>query len=194
MNEKILPQTERKYTVEEYLRLEKKDGKRHEYANGKILTKSGSGRKHNLICSNMTIAIGSRVVGQKFEVYVNGMRVQLNSRNFCYPDLIVVGSNPKFDSQEPDVLLNPSVIIEVSSQATSTRDKTEKLEGYLAMESVRDCLLVKEDSLKVEHYAKQSPKMWMYKIYDGRDDIVSLDSINCKISVAEIYSQINFGN
>lgn len=194
MNDKILPQTERKYTVEEYLQLEKKEGAKHEYHNGKILSKSGSGRKHNLICSNMTIAIGSRIVGQKFEVYVNGMRVQLNSRSFCYPDLIVVGENPKFDSREPDILLNPTIIVEVVSPATSVRDKTEKLEGYLAMDSVREFLLVKEDSIRVEHYAKQNPKQWVYKIYDGRDDIVSLDSVNCKISLAEIYAQIKFGN
>lgn len=194
MNEKILPQTERKYTIEEYLLLEKRDGTKHEFYNGKVLTKSGSGRRHNLICSNMTVAIGSRVIGQKCEVYVNDMQVQLNSRNFCYPDLVVVNANPKFDSKEPDVLLNPVVIVEVVSNATSTHDKTQKLEGYLAMESVRECLLVKEEELRVEHYSKQGPKQWMYKIYDGRDDIISLDAVNCKISLAEIYTQIKFGN
>lgn len=194
MNEKILPQTERKYTVEEYLKLEKNEATKHEYSNGKILSKSGSGRRHNLICSNMTIAIGSRVVGQKFEVYVNDMRVKINSNSYSYPDLVVVGATPKFDTRETEVLLNPTLIVEVVSQNSSMRDRTEKLESYLALESVRDCLLVKEDGLRVEHYAKQSPKQWMYKIYDGRDDIISLDSINCKISLAEIYSQIKFGN
>lgn len=194
MNEQILPQTERKYTGEEYLHLEKKNGQSHDYYNYKTLSKSGIGRNHNLICSNMTIAIGSRTTGQRFEVYVNGMRVQLNSGNFCYPDLIVVGEKPLFDPAESDILLNPIVIVEVVSPLTSVRDKTEKLEGYLAMESVRECLLVKEDSMRVDHYAKQSAKQWLYKIYDARDDIISLDAINCKISVAEIYAQIKFGD
>src|SRR5688572_5406858 len=131
MNDKVLTQSKQRFTVEEYLRLEKRDGAKHEFYNGKILSKSGSGRRHNLICSNMTIAIGSRVAGQKCEVYVNDMRVQLNTRNFCYPDLIVVGTDPKFDPVEADVLLNPTVIVEVLSPSTSMRDKTEKLEGYL---------------------------------------------------------------
>mgnify|MGYP001609010791 FL=1 len=192
INEKVLTQSKRSFTVEEYLRLERKDGSKHEFYQGKVLSKSGSGRRHNLICSNMTIAIGSRVVRQRNEVYVNDMRVSLNSKNFCYPDLIVAGAGPKFDPVEIDVLLNPTVIIEVLSPATSMRDKTEKLEGYLAMESVRECLLVKENELKVEQYSKQTIKQWLYKIYDGREDIVSLDAINCKISMSEIYSQITF--
>jgi Uma2 family endonuclease len=194
MNDKILLQPERKYTVEEYQNLEKTEATKHEYHNGKILSKSGSGRRHNLICSNMTIAIGSRVTGQSCEVYVNDMRVKLNSSIYTYPDLAVVSTTPNFEAKTNDVLLNPSVIVEVVSQNSSMRDRTEKLENYLAMESVRDCLLVKEDSMKVDHYAKQSPKQWVYKIYDGRDDIISLDSIKIKISMAEIYAQIKFGN
>lgn len=147
-----------------------------------------------MICSNMTVAIGSRVVGQKFEVYVNDMRVKISSNSYCYPDLVVVGLNPTFDVKETEVLLNPTMIVEVVSKYSSTRDRTEKLERYLAMESVRDCLLVKEELMQVEHYAKQGPKQWVYKIYDARDDIISLDSINCKISMAEIYSQIKLSN
>jgi hypothetical protein len=47
--------------------------------------------------------------------------------------------------------------------------------------------------MRIEHYAKQSPKQWMYRIYDERDDVISLDSINCKISLVEIYAQIKLG-
>jgi len=39
----------------------------------------------------MAIAIGTRLQGNKAEIYVNGMRVQLGSRMICYPDVVVVG-------------------------------------------------------------------------------------------------------
>ncbi|MGI8495046.1 MAG: hypothetical protein ACR2L1_07015, partial [Pyrinomonadaceae bacterium] len=61
-----------------------------------------------------------------------------------------------------------------------------------AMDSIRECLLVKEDDMRVEHYAKQNPKQWIYRIYNDREDVISLDSINCKISLAEIYAQVKF--
>ena len=52
--------------------------------------------------------------------------------------------------------------------------------------------MVKEDEMRVEHYAKQNPKQWIYRIYNERDDVISLDSVNCKVSLQEIYAQIKF--
>ncbi|MCA1638129.1 MAG: hypothetical protein LC768_07305 [Acidobacteria bacterium] len=60
------------------------------------------------------------------------------------------------------------------------------------MESVREYLLIKEDEMRVEHYAKQSAKQWVYRIYNDREEVITLESISCKVSLTEIYSQINF--
>jgi len=192
MSEKSLTQAEKIYTVEDYLKLERRGTSKHEFFDGKILATAGSSRKHNLIGSNTTIAVGSRLRGHKCEVYVNDMRVKLGNNCFCYPDVVVVSGEPKFDGKESDVLLNPTVLVEVFSKDTRFYDKTEKLEAYLAMSSVKECLLVKEDEMRVEHYAKQTAKQWVYRIYNERDETISLDSINCKVSLAEIYAQVKF--
>lgn len=192
MSEKILTQTEKIYTAEDYLKFERRDEGKQEYSNGKVLNSAGSSRRHNLIGSNTTIAIGSRVRGHKCEVYVNDMRVKLAPHNYCYPDVVVVNGEPKFEGKELDILLNPTVIVEIMSRATLNHDKTEKLDRYLAMESVREILLVKEEEMRVEHYHKQTQNQWTYKIYGNREDIISIESINCKISLSEIYSQIKF--
>ena len=41
------------------------------------------------------------------------------------------------------------------------------------------------------HYAWQNAKQWIYRIYNEREDVISLDSINCKLSLSEIYAQVN---
>jgi Uma2 family endonuclease len=192
MSEKILSRSEKFYTVEDYLNVERTGAEKHEYSNGKILAAAGSSRRHNLIGSNTTIAIGSRVRGQKCEVYVNDMRVKLTRHNYCYPDVIVVNGEPKFEGNELDILLNPTMIVEILSKSTLYYDKTEKLDCYLAMDSVKEVLLVKEEEMRVEHYFKQTINQWIYKIYNSSDAIVSLDSINCKINLSEIYAQIKF--
>jgi Uma2 family endonuclease len=190
MNERTLTQTEKSYTVDEYLKLERKSASKHEFMDGKLLASAGSSRQHNLIGTNTTVAIGSRTRGHKCEVYVNDMRVQLSRNRVSYPDVVVVNGEPKFADSETDVLLNPTVVVEVFSRATIGYDKTVKLESYLAMDSIREVLLVKEDEMRVEHYFKQNPKQWIYRIYNVADDVISLDSINCKVSLSEIYSQI----
>jgi hypothetical protein len=193
MSEKILSQSDKNYTVEEYLKMERRRANRHEFSNGKILATVGSTRRHNLIGTNTTIAVGSRLRGHKCEIYANDMRVRLSHNRFCYPDVVVVSGEPAFADNECDVLTNPTVAIEILSIATAAQgDKTEKIESYLAMESIRECLLIKEEDMRVEHYSKQSAKQWIFRIYNDREDIITLDSINCKVSLAEIYAQVKF--
>ena len=45
--------------------------------------------------------------------------------------------------------------------------------------------------MRVEHYAWQNAKQWIYRIYNEREDVIALDSINCKLSLSEIYAQVN---
>lgn len=192
MNEKVLNQTEKNSAAEDYLKAERRNITRNEFNNGQILAKSASNRWHNLIASNATIAVGSRLHNHKCEIYTGNMRVQLNRNRVCYPDLTIVNGEPNFTDSNFDVLLNPSIIVEIFSNSVNSFDKMEKLESYLAMDSIRECLLVKEDEMRVEHYARQNAKQWIYKIYNERDDVIAIESINCKVSLAEIYAQIKF--
>ncbi len=194
MSEKNTLQTEKIYSAEEYQKAERRSASKNEFFDGKILATAASNRVNNLIATNITIAIGSRLQGQKCEIYVNDMRVQLNAKHICYPDVVIVSGTPAFADGGEDTLLNPTAAFEIFSKNTSFQDKTEKLECYLAMASIREYLLVKEDEARVEHYFKQSPKQWIYRIYDAREDIVSIESINCKISLTEIYAQVKFGH
>ena len=194
MSEKNLFQKDKNYTAEEYLKMERRSASKHEFLDGKILATAGSNRTHNLIGTNVVIAVGSRSRGQKVEIYSSDMCVRLNDKQFCYPDAVVVANDPSFTDQDSNVLLNPTIVVEIFSNGAQFQDKRDKLESYLAMDSIRECLLVKEDEMRVEHYAKQNAKQWIYKIYNDREDIISLESINCKISMAEIYAQIKFSH
>ncbi len=192
MSEKAIPPADKNYTVDEYMRSERDNSRKHEYIDGKILSTDSSNRTSNLIATNAVVAVGSRLQGQKSEIYVNDMCVKLNDRRMSYPNVILVSGEPSFTDRNFDVLMNPTVVVEIFSKKTSFHDKTEKLECYLAMESVREYILVKEDEMRVEHYTKQNAKQWIYRIYNLRDDVISIDAVNCKVSLAEVYAQIKF--
>ena len=192
MNEKVINQSVKKSTVEDYMISERHSATKNEYMNGRVLARSGSNRWHNLIVSNAAIAIGSRMHGHKCEIYVGNMRVKLPNSYICYPDVVVVNGEPKFTDSNVDVLENPTIVVEIFSNVTNSSDKTQKLENFLAMDSIKECLLVKEDEMRIEHYSKQNAKQWIYRIYNEREDVVALDSVNCKLSLAEVYAQVKF--
>lgn len=192
MNTNVLVNSKKNYTVDEYRNFEKTSLNKNEYFDGNISASNGSSRRHNLIVSNITIAVGSRLRKHQSDIYVNNMQVKLSDNAFCYPDVVIVKDNPKFLNNETDVLLNPTIVIEIVSPKTYTCDKTTKMEKYLALESINEYLMVSEDKMFVEHYAKQSIKQWSYKIYNSSDDIISMDSIMCKINMSEFYTQIKY--
>jgi len=190
MNEKVFGQSAKKISVDEYLTTERHSAVRNEYVEGRVIARSGSNRAHNILASNTAIALGSRMPGNKTEIYISNMRVKLKNSFVCYPDVIVVNGEPAFADQNQDLLLNPAVIVEIVSNQTNSSDKTNKLESYLAMESIKEVVLLKEEEMRVEHYARQNAKQWIYRIYNERDDVISLESINCKVSVSEVYAQV----
>lgn len=194
MNEKELTQTEIDEIIEGQIKNERHLNGKNDFAGVRVLANSVSNRMNNIIATNITIAVGSRVQGQKCELYVNDMPVKLDDKHVCFPDVVIVSGNPSFVDNQSTMLTNPTVAFDVFSKNTSFQDKTEKLECYLAMSSIREYVLIKEDEMRVEHYAKQNAKQWIYKIYNERDDVISLDSINCKVSIAEIYAQVKFNS
>lgn len=156
-----------------------------------VIGRSPGNRSHNLIATNTVISIGSRLSGKHAELYVNGMRVQLKANATCYPDVVIVSGKPSFTDDNSNILRNPTGVVEVFSNATDPTDKMQKVESYLAIESVKECLLIKADEMRVEHYSRQNAKQWLYRIYDERDDVISLESVDCKLSLAAIYMHID---
>jgi Uma2 family endonuclease len=189
MNDKVFNQSVKKSSMDDYLTSERRGNVRHEFVDGRVIARAGANRFHNILVSNTAIAIGSRIHGPKVDIYISNMRVKLKSY-ICYPDLVVVSGEPSFADPSSDLLLNPTVIVEIFSNQTNSSDKTNKLESYLAMDSIKEFVLLKEEEMRVEHYARQNAKQWIYRIYNERDDVISLDSINCKVSLAEIYAQV----
>lgn len=190
MNEKVFGQSAKKTSMDEYLTSERHAPTRHEFSEGRVIPRSGSNRAHSILVSNTAIALGSRLHGGRTEIYIGNMRVKLRNTFISYPDLVVVSGEPSFADQNADLLLNPTVVVEVVSNKTNSADKTAKLESYLAMDSIKEFVLLKEEEMRVEHYARQNAKQWIYRIYNERDDVISLESLACKISLSEVYAQV----
>ncbi|MEO7539742.1 MAG: Uma2 family endonuclease [Pyrinomonadaceae bacterium] len=173
-----------------YASLARHDAVKNEYLEGRLAPKHAANRWHNLIASNFAIAIGSRMNRSTCELYANDMQVELGKSSICYPDVVVVNGEPTFADANQEVLQNPTLVVEIISAVSKSGGRTLKLEGFLAIPKIKECLLVNEEEMRIEHYARQNAKQWIYRIYNERDDVISLESIGCKLSLAEVYAQV----
>ena len=158
MSQVNLAETKELYTVEEYLAFERAADEKHEYIDGMIVplreqreitAMAGAGRRHNLISGNFFGEIRNQLKGKSCEIYANDMRVRMKANRYGYPDVVVVCGEPEFADDEFDVLLNPTIVVEVLSSSTRFRDKTEKLEDFRKIESLKECLLIEQDKIFV---------------------------------------------
>lgn len=163
-----------------------------EMIDGKTIPRPASNRWHNTIATNFVIAIGGRIQRSNHELYTSDMRVKFGGNSVCFPAVVVVTGEPEFEDQNAEMLVNPTVLIEIFSPSTRATDRTEKLEGFLAIPKLKECLLVNEQEMRIEHWSRQNPKQWIYRIYNERDDSINLESIGCKMSLSEAYSQVKF--
>lgn len=192
MSRSNLAESKKYYTVEEYLAFERKAFEKHEYIDGEIVAMAGASREHNLVGINTTFALMSQLRGKNCEVYASDMRVRLKPNRYGYPDVVVVCGKPEFADDEFDVLLNPTILVEVLSHSTRFKDKTEKLEDFRKLDSLKECLLIEQEKMFVEHYIKQTPNQWLLRIYENADELIILESIGCKILLSDIYLQVKF--
>lgn len=180
------------YTVEEYLAFERAAEFKHEYSSGEIVAMAGATREHNLITGNVARRLGNQLEGKPCETYSNDMRVRTSPTAYAYPDVVVVCDEPQFEDSELDTLLNPTVVVEVLSKSTEARDRGEKFSDYRAIESVKDIAFVSQYRPRVEHYVRQANDEWiLHEVSDPAGAIV-LRSIECTLTLAEIYERVKF--
>ena len=179
-------------TDEDYLRIEREAFEKSEFINGRIVARNGASDNHNVISSNLFGEIWSRLRNSPCRPFASDMRVKAKKGNYYYPDIVVVCGERKYEDNKKDVLLNPQVIIEVLSKSTRLKDRNEKLDSYMSLESLTDYVLVEQDTMRIEHFIKINEKEWKVYLLTETDEKLILESINCEITLDEIYREVKF--
>jgi Uma2 family endonuclease len=177
-------------TPEEYLALERKAEFKSEYMDGVVYALAGASPRHNLIVANIIITLGAQLKGHPCRVYPSDLRVRVrNAKRFFYPDVSVVCGDDEFADEAQDTVLNPTLIVEVSSETTAAFDRGKKFLSYQLINSLQQYLLVSQDELMVESYARQGNDSWLYTKVTGREGRLALPSINCELALQDVYDK-----
>ena len=180
-------------TPEEYLAWERKADIKHEYLRGEIIAMSGASRAHSLIVTNISGELYIQLKVGTCEVHTNDIRVRTSPEiSYFYPDILVVCGEPRFEDNVFDTLLNPIVLVEVLSPSTQAYDRGEKFKHYQQLTSLQEYILVSQDEVRVERYRRQNTE-WQPTEFRSLEDMLSLTSIDCELSLEDIYRRVEFG-
>jgi Uma2 family endonuclease len=178
-------------TPDEYVAQERSATFKSEYYQGETFAMAGASREHNLIVGNVVREVGNGLKGQGCEVYPSDMRVKVSATGlYTYPDVTVVCGTPEFEDEHRDILLNPTVLVEVLSESTEAYDRGVKSEQYRKLTSLKEYLLIAQDRRHVERYVRQSDGGWLLREVAEPDGSVALDSISVALPMIEVYRQV----
>src|SRR6266581_5447191 len=195
----------RLFTIDEYLALERSEEERHEYLDGGVYAMAGESPDHGRICMNLAASLSTQLHGTPCEAFSKGTKVRCGplprpggSREglFAYPDLVVVCGALQFHDQARDVLLNPTVIVEVLSPSTEAFDRGEKFRRYRAwLPTLTDYVLVAQDRPVIDHYHREDDALWTLRTLrtlEGLEAQLHLETIGCTVPLADVYERIVF--
>ncbi len=181
----------------EYLVRERAAEYRSEYRDGRMVALAGATRTHGLIATNVALALGTQTGGRGCTVIVADMRVKVASTGlYAYPDVVALCGDPAFEDAREDTLLNPAVIVEVLSRSTEANDRGEKFAHYRQIDSLRQYVLIAQDRMRVERYARDEadPERWTLTALDTPDAVLDLRAIGCAVPLREIYDQVRLAS
>jgi len=182
------------FSVEKYLDFERIQAERHEFLDGSVYAMAGESPRHSSICYNLYGITHNQLRGKRCRGFSPNMKVATNEKGlFSYPDLAIVCGEPKYHDEKSDVLTNPKVIFEVLSPSTEHYDRGEKFLRYVnGIESLSDYILISQDKPLIEIFSKQQNGEWEKNEVEGLESIIKIDSIECEISLSELYELIEF--
>jgi len=89
-----------------------------------------------------------------------------------------------------DTLTNPTLLVEVLSQSTETKDRGWKFQQYQKIPSLQQYLLVSQITPRLELFTRQPDGRWLYTSAEGLEASVPLTSLGCDLRLADVYDKV----
>ncbi|HSZ56697.1 MAG TPA: Uma2 family endonuclease [Tepidisphaeraceae bacterium] len=196
------PQRVKRYTPEEYYRLERDAEFKSDYYDGeifpigKVLAMAGGTARHSLISGNLVREIGNRVKGGPCTVYESNLRLKILATGLrTYPDVNVYCEKLQRDEEDQDgeTYTNPSVLFEVLSKSTEAYDRGFKADSYRQIKSLRAYGLVSQTTAHIELFERQPDGLWVLREAKGLEAVLSVPPLRIELPLAEAYDRVEFG-
>lgn len=177
-------------SLDDFLATAASSGERLEYVDGRIVAMGGASLAHNRIVHNLNGILYVQLRGGPCSTVSQGMFVKVErTANTFLPDVAVYCGEAEIEPASIDLLLNPSVLMEVLSPSTADYDHGNKWANYRRIPSLQEYVLISQDAPRLERFVRQGG-FWLYGEVEGLDAEVLLTSVGATLKLAEIYEGV----
>ncbi len=174
-----------------YLELEEESNLKHEYRDGEMVAMSGGTLQHAHLAAAVIADLHAQLRGGPCLVTTSDLKIRVQATGLCtYPDVSVICGKAETDPDSKGlVVLNPTVLVEVTSDSTEAYDRGEKSQHYMRIDSLRELVLVSHREKLIEVFRRGEDGRFTRT--EARTNMAArLESIKAELSVNSIYERI----
>lgn len=180
------------FTVAEYLAMEAVSETKNEYWDGiivpvhqEVVGMAGASLRHAELVGELLAEFRIRLRG-RCRAVASDLRVSTGGGKYLYPDVVVYCGEPELTEENPPALLNPSLLVEVTSPSTESEDTGRKLEAYLQIPSLQEYWVARQDTASITQYVRDGAE-WRLRIEGGQDAVIQSEHLGITLALADIY-------
>lgn len=148
------------YTYGEYLALEEQSPTRHEYLDGEIYAMAGGSPDHAALAASMIRLLGASL-RSGCRVFTSDLRVRIPASGLStYPDVAVVCGPSLRAADDALAVVNPILLVEVTSPSTEEYDRGEKLRQYQQISGLAEILIVSHQEPRITSFQRAADGRW----------------------------------
>jgi len=173
------------WSIDQYLALERYSPIKHEFHGGYVYAMAGGTQAHSQIAVNVVSFLRTAVRASDCRVLNSDIKVRQSQDDFVYTDAVVT-CDPQDRAAGQDWIDYPVLIVEVLSPSTEKHDRGDKFEGYKALPSLREYVLIDYRRRAVEVWRRDDAGHWFSTMYGQGQDIV-LQTVGPALSLDVVY-------
>jgi Uma2 family endonuclease len=176
------------HSYEEYLRVLEVSPVKLEYCEGEIYAMAGGTPAHAELSASATRFLGNALIG-RCRLSSSDLKVRIEATDLTtFPDATVVCGERQVSPHDRNAVVNPTLLVEVTSPSSEDYDRGEKLSHYRQISSLRVVLLLSHRRSQVTVLERSSDGWEQREVRLG--ETLCLSSPNLSLSVDELYAGI----
>jgi Uma2 family endonuclease len=172
------------YTYEQYLSLEEGSSVRHEYLDGEIYAMAGGTPGHAVLAATVIRLLGPLPAGCR--AATSDLRVRIPSTGLStYPDVAVICGRTERAADDRLAVVNPVLLVEITSESTEDYDRGDKLRHYQELPSVQEVLFVSHREPRLTLHRRTDTGWVVVDAHEGQT--VTLAGLQVSLTVDDVY-------
>ena len=172
--------------------MERVSPEKHEFVDGEIYTMAGGSEEHSALAAVIVAILVDAARRRSSRAHTSDLRIYVEAvRLATFPDASVVCGPLQHHQPSPETTaLNPTIVVEVTSNSSEEYDLGFKREAYRTIPSLREYIIVLHRERRVIVDARSLDGPWTTRTA-ARGERFELPSLQAEIAVDDVYRDSN---